>query len=116
MSEFVILAVITAIVVMLLIGWLLHSATRPAEVNDDPDEPVVIAGPGAHMEIEVMHAKLDAMGIPSYVRNRSGPIMPGGVSPQLWGWEVLVRSRDVDEAEEILFAVEVTTGIEGQES
>lgn len=108
MSEFVILAVITAIAVMLLVGWLLHSATRPAETNDDPEEPVVISGPGAHMEIEVMRAKLDAMGVQSYVRNRQGPIMPGGVAPQLWGWEVLVRRRDFGEAEEILFAIEPT--------
>jgi hypothetical protein len=103
MSEFVLLVVLTAIVVMLLVGWLLHSATRPADTSDDPDEPVVVAGPGAHMEIEVMRAKLDAMGVPAYVRNRQGPFMPGGVPPQLWGWEVLVRRRDVGTADEMLF-------------
>ncbi len=115
MSEFVLLAAITAIIVMLLIGWLLHSATRPATDEGDPDEPVVVAGPGAHMEIEVMRAKLDALGMPAYVRNRQGPFMPGGVSPQLWGWEVLVRRRDAEEAEAILFAEEPepTVSIDG---
>ena len=103
MSEFVVLAVMTAVVVFLLIGWVLHSATRVVDDALDPDDPVVVAGPGAHMEIEVMRAKLDALGLPSYVRNRTGPIMPGGVAPQLWGWEVLVRRRDVDAAEEMLF-------------
>jgi hypothetical protein len=83
--------------------WLLRSALRRTTVEEpDPDEPVVVAGPGANMAIEVRRSKLEAMGILAYARNRTGRVMPGGVPPPFSGWELLVRRQDVDDAERIL--------------
>lgn len=102
------MALITVVAVAGCVVWLVRRALRRDNGEEDPDEPMVVAGPGAHMEIEVMRAKLEAFGIPAYARNRQGPIMPGGVPPQLWGWEVLVRRRDVGAAEDALFGIETS--------
>jgi hypothetical protein len=105
------------LVVVLTAGgfWIVRTVLHPRVETLDPDEPVVVAGPGMHMEIEVMRAKLDALGIPAYARNRQGPFMPGGVPPQLWGWEVLVRRQDVGDAEGALFGVYGDADIAGEE-
>ena len=103
MSEFLFFALILVAVLAVGAWWMVRSAMRPAVEEDDPDSAVVVGGPGTHMDMEVFRSKLEAAGIFSYTRNRTGPVMPGGVAPQLFGWEVLVRRADAEAAEETLF-------------
>jgi hypothetical protein len=109
MQDIWVLAAGLAVVLIAGGWWILRSATRGSTVEDadlDPDEPVVVSRGGSEMEIETLRAKLEAFGIDAYTRNRSGRIMPGGVPPVLFGWEVLVRRSDLEQAEAILSGIE----------
>jgi hypothetical protein len=107
MPQAVFFALLLLLVLVLGAWWMLRSAAQPSDDGDaDPDAPVVVSGPGSHMDMEVYRSKLEAAGIFAYTRNRNGPTMPGGVAPRLFGWEVLVRRADAEAAEEVL-AVEV---------
>ena len=103
MPQAVFFAVLLVAVLVGGVVWLLRSAMR-SSVDEvvEPDEPVVVGGPGAELAVEVLRSKLDAMGIDAFTRNRTGRVMPGGVPPAFAGWEVLVRSADADDARAIL--------------
>jgi predicted ATP-grasp superfamily ATP-dependent carboligase len=103
MAQVLLFAGIIVAVVLVGLWWMVRSA-HPGGDGADPHEPTVV-GEGTHMDMEIARSKLDAAGILAYTRSRSGPIMPGGVAPQLFGWEVLVRSTDIEAAAEVLAAV-----------
>jgi hypothetical protein len=102
MSEFLFFGLMLVGVVAVGAVWMLRSAVRPASEDEDPDGSVAVRGPGTHMEMEVFRSKLESAGIFAYARNRDGPIMPGAVAPQLFGWELLVRQGDAGAAEKVL--------------
>jgi hypothetical protein len=91
------LFVVAASVIVLAVFWLLRSSSRD-DAPPPEDEPVVIAG-GSEVEMSIMGATLDAAGIRSFTRN------PSGVYPYrspLYGWELLVRYGDHQEARRVL--------------
>ena len=82
---------------VLALAWIYRSSSRAPAVPDD-DEPVAIVN-GGEVEVAIMASKLEASGVRAFTRN------PGGVYPYrspLYGWEVLVRYADVDEARAVL--------------
>ena len=105
MSEFVFFAGLTVVVLVIGGAWIIRSAVRPASADDqnaDPDNPTVVASPPTEMAAEVVRSKLEALGVPAFTRNRIGRGVFGSMSPTFVGWEVLVRRRDIAEAEAIL--------------
>ena len=105
MSEFVFFAALTVVVLVIGGAWIIRSAVRPASADDqnaDPDNPTVVASPPTEMAAEVVRSKLEALGVPAFTRNRIGRGVFGTIAPTFVGWEVLVRHRDIAEAEEIL--------------
>ena len=101
MSELAILTLITAAVLIGGVGWLVRSALRPATEERDPDDMVHLIDAEAELEAKVVASKVQAFGIPAFVRNRQGPILYG-FPPSFIGWEVLVRQGDVGRASELL--------------
>ncbi len=89
------------VVVLAGFAWVVRSALRPSTDGGDPDEPVVVGGPGAELQIEIYRSKLEAFGIDAFTRNRMGRILEG-FPANFSGWEVLVRRRDAEEARSIL--------------
>jgi hypothetical protein len=78
-------------------AWLLRSPSRRSTTPDD-DEPVAIAN-GGEVEMEILASKLDSAGIKAMTRN------PTAVPPYrnpMYGWELLVRYADHEEARGIL--------------
>lgn len=107
MNEFAFFAGLTVAVLLIGAGWIIRSARRPTpevdpDADADPDNPTVVAAPPNELAAEVIRSKLEALGVPAFTRNRIGRGVFGSMSPTFIGWEVLVRRRDLDEAEEIL--------------
>ena len=98
-------SLLVALVVLAGFVWVVRSALRPSADEGDPDEPVVVGGPGAEIQIEIFRSKLEAFGIDAFTRNRMGRILEG-FPANFSGWEVLVRRRDVEEARAIIREVE----------
>ena len=112
MNEFTFFAGLTVAVLLIGAGWIIRSARRPTPEVDpdaDPDNPTVIAAPPNELAAEVIRSKLEALGVPAFTRNRIGRGVFGSMSPTFVGWEVLVRHRDLEEAEAILGDDEVDT-------
>jgi hypothetical protein len=85
-------------VVATVIGliWAFRSSSGRSRMPDD-DEPVAIAT-GGEGEIAIMVGKLEQSGIKALARNRY-------VTPYdnpMYGWELLVRHADHEEARRIL--------------
>ena len=72
----------------------------------DPDEAIVLLEAGSAMEAEVARAKLDAFGIPAFIRNTT-TIAAYGNTP-FGAWEVMVRHRDYVRAQSVLGAPDHT--------
>jgi hypothetical protein len=101
MPQALLFSLLLTVVVVVGIAWVLRGALHPTSEEVDPDEPVVVGGPGAELQIEMLRSKLDALGIDAFTRNRMGRILEG-FPANFAGWEVLVRNSDADEARAIL--------------
>lgn len=101
MSEFQLLTLITAIVVIGGVIWLVRSVRRPISVDLDPDEMVILVEARDELEAKVLASKVNAFGIRTFVRNRHGPILYG-FPPTFVGWNVLVRHGDMEEARRLI--------------
>ena len=107
MNEFVFFAALMLVVLLIGGAWIIRGALRPTPEVDpdagaDPDNPTVVAAPPNELAAEVIRSKLEALGVPAFTRNRIGRGVFGTIAPTFVGWEVLVRRRDIAEAEEIL--------------
>jgi hypothetical protein len=89
------IAAIFAIVVAF--AWVYRWSSRESPTPDD-DQPVAIAN-GGEVEVEILASKLDSAGIKTMTRNPNA--VPPYRSP-MFGWELLVRYADVDDARRVL--------------
>jgi hypothetical protein len=78
-------------------AWLLRANSREGSLPDD-DEPVAIAN-GSEVEGEILASKLGVAGIRAMTRNPSA--VPPYRNP-MFGWELLVRYADHEEARRTL--------------
>ena len=100
-STFLFVVLIGAVVLTVALWLLYRMIMHPSAVHlPDPDEAVIILDGANEMEVAVMRSKLDVHGIRSFVKNDLSRAGEGAVLP--WGWRLLVRYADVDEARLVL--------------
>ncbi len=100
-STFLLVVVGGAVALAVALRLLYWMIMRPSEDHPPgPDEAVIIVDGANEMEVAVMRSKLDVHGIRSFTKNDLSRAAEGAVLP--WGWKLLVRYADVDEARRIL--------------